>query len=91
MGCDQTRHPQAYAFQETGEAMSDELPDQLSRIDALEMRIAHQDQTIAELNDVITAQWRKIDALDRQIVKLRDEYQNMVAPRELPEPPPPHY
>ena len=33
------------------------------RFDALEMRIAHQDQMIAELNEVITAQWRKIDAL----------------------------
>ncbi len=71
--------------------MSDEFSDQSSRIDTLEVRIAHQDHTIAELNEVITAQWRKIDALERQVAKLHDEYQNMVAPRELPEPPPPHY
>ena len=70
--------------------MSD-LSDQSSRIDALEVRVAHQDQTIAELNDVITAQWRKIDALERQVARMQDEYQNMIAPRDLPEPPPPHY
>ncbi len=66
----------ARAFQGTSGAMSDEF----SRIDTLEMRIAHQDEIIAELNEVITAQWRKIDALERQVVKLHDEYQNMVAP-----------
>ena len=70
--------------------MSD-LSDQSSRIDALEVRSAHQDQTIAELNDVITAQWRKIDALERQVSRMQDEYQNMTVPRDLPEPPPPHY
>lgn len=73
------------------QAMSDDISDHSSRIDMLEVRIAHQDHTIAELNEVITAQWRKIDALERQIAKLRDEYQNMAAPREGPEPPPPHY
>jgi len=67
------------------------MNDNASRIDNLEMRIAHQDEMIAELNEVITAQWRKIDALERQLAKLIDEYQNIVAPRELPEPPPPHY
>ncbi len=71
--------------------MNDSHSDHSSRIDALEVRIAHQDQTIVELNEVITAQWRKIDALERQVAKLHDEYQNMVVPRELPEPPPPHY
>jgi len=71
--------------------MSDDVSDQSSRIDDLEVRITHQDRMIGELNDVITAQWRKIDILERQIAKLREEYQNMSAPRDLPEPPPPHY
>lgn len=71
--------------------MSDHLSNQTARIDALEVQVAHQDRTIAELNEVITAQWRKIDALERQIGKMLDEYQNMIAPREMPEPPPPHY
>ncbi len=61
------------------------------RLDALEMRVAHQDQMIAELNEVITGQWRKIDALERHIGNLREEFQNLALPRTTPEPPPPHY
>jgi len=71
--------------------MSDEGDDQAARLEALEVRIAHQDRMLADLNDVITAQWRKIDALERQLAKMIEEYQNMTPPREAPEPPPPHY
>ena len=61
-----------------------------TRIDDLEVRIAHQDSVIADLNDVITSQWRKISALERQIALLREEFQNGTASREALEPPP-HY
>lgn len=63
----------------------------ISRIDALEMLIAHQERSLAELNEVVTAQWRKIDALDRLILQLREELQNISPARDAPEPPPPHY
>ncbi len=66
--------------------------DETARIDALEMRFADQDRTLSDLNDVITAQWRKIDALEREIARLKDEFQNMAMKLpEAPEPPPPHY
>jgi SlyX protein len=65
--------------------------DPSARIDALETRIAHQDQVIADLNEVITAQWRKIDLLERLLAHVRDEVQSMAQPRGAPEPPPPHY
>ncbi len=71
--------------------MSDGLPDFSSRLDALETLVAHQDRMIAELNDVVTTQWRKIDALERQVAQLRDEFQNIGPVRDAPEPPPPHY
>ncbi len=71
--------------------MSNSPADASSRLDALEMRIAHQDQMIAELNEVITAQWRKIDILERHIGNLREEFQNLAVLRTAPEPPPPHY
>jgi SlyX protein len=70
--------------------MSDGHSD-LSRLDALETLVAHQDKTIAELNDAITAQWRKIDTLERQVARLLAEIQNVGAQRDTPEPPPPHY
>lgn len=62
----------------------------VSRLDALEMLVAHQDKTIAELNVAVTAQWRKIDALERLVAKLHMEIQSIGAPRDTSEPPP-HY
>ena len=62
------------------------------RLDALEMRIAYQDQTIEELNATITAQWKVIDALSRKLNLLEEQARatsNIADPRT--EPPPPHY
>jgi len=64
------------------------------RIDALEMRIAHQDATIEELNAAVTEQWTVIDRLKREIMALKDrastaETGSTRAPGD--EPPPPHW
>lgn len=68
------------------------MNDPTARIDALEVRIAHQDATIEDLNATITAQWRTIDALAREVAALSHRMQDL-GPREpgAPEPPPPHY
>jgi len=42
------------------------------RIDALEMRLTYQDETIETLNQTITAQWKQIDALTRQLAELKE-------------------
>jgi SlyX protein len=44
-----------------------EVEKLVARIDALETRIAYQDDTIEKLNSVVTAQWAQIDALTRQL------------------------
>jgi uncharacterized coiled-coil protein SlyX len=62
------------------------------RIDALEMRLTHQDETIETLNQTITAQWQQIDALTRQVAELKQRLQD--AESNLPGPVnerPPHY
>lgn len=62
------------------------------RIDALEIRLTFQDETIETLNQTITAQWQKIDALTRQIEALSERLQQ--AEDNAPGPanePPPHY
>ena len=67
-----------------------EQPDQEfgERIDRLEMRLTFQDDTI----QTITAQWREIDALKRQIAllveRLEDAQTNAEGPRNER---PPHY
>ncbi len=62
------------------------------RIDALESRLAYQDQTIEQLNETITAQWKQIDALTRQLSALTERLQE--AETNAPAPAnerPPHY
>jgi SlyX protein len=63
------------------------------RIDTLEVRLSYQDEVIEALNKTVTAQWKQIDSLGRQLASLGDrlsetESSARVAARE---PPPPHY
>ncbi|QCI66698.1 SlyX family protein [Phreatobacter stygius] len=63
-----------------------------SRVDTLEMRIAYQDDTIEDLNRTITAQWKEIDRLTREIANLADRVREAGSGASgAPEPPPPHY
>jgi SlyX protein len=63
-----------------------------SRIDALETRLTFQDDTIEALNSTITAQWKQIDALTRQVALLGERLQEAEnnAPAAANEAPP-HY
>jgi SlyX protein len=72
------------------------MPDDAAlaaRLDALEIRVAYQDQTIEELNAALTRQWQEIDRLRRELTRL--EAEPRAAPAGAldgaPEPPPPHY
>ena len=63
-----------------------------ARIDTLEERLTHQVETIESLNETITAQWKQIDVLTRQIAQLRERLQEAEA--NAPGPAnerPPHY
>lgn len=62
-----------------------------SRIDELEMRVAHQDKTIGELNDVITAQWKKLEVMQRQLQRLGDELEALDQVEAPANQKPPHY
>ena len=68
-------------------------PNALSeRIDALETRLTYQDDAIETLNQTITAQWKQIDALTRQVAELKERLQDAEsnAPGSINERPP-HY
>jgi SlyX protein len=65
----------------------------VARIEALEIRIAYQDETIETLNKTITEQWRKIDTLGREVITLRerlDDAETKAGTGPASEPPP-HY
>jgi SlyX protein len=58
----------------------------------LEARLTFQDVTIETLNETITTQWAKIDALTRKVAALSERLQEAEAhaPGAANEPPP-HY
>jgi SlyX protein len=63
-----------------------------NRIDVLETRLTFQEVTIETLNNTITAQWHKIDALTRQVANLNERLQEAETHgREVRNEPPPHY
>jgi SlyX protein len=64
-----------------------------ARLEALEVRVAYQDQTIEDLNTVVAAQWKEIERLARELERVADRLQRAeeAAGSDEPEPPPPHY
>jgi SlyX protein len=66
----------------------------IQRLEELEVRVAFQDKTIQELNDVVTRQQRELDRLTQQLEALKQQVRaaapSLVVSREE-ETPPPHY
>ncbi|MDI4235958.1 SlyX family protein [Bradyrhizobium sp. 31Argb] len=74
------------------DAKTTDMKTLAERIDALETRIAYQDDTIETLNETITAQWKQIDALTRQVAELREQLQEAESNTAAPiNERPPHY
>ena len=68
---------------------SDKLAE---RIDRLESRLTYQDEIIEQLNQTITAQWKQIDTLTRQVAALTERLQEAEANAPAPtNERPPHY
>ena len=74
-----------------GSDMADDLHELIARLEAIEVRAAHQELAIADLNEIVTQQWNRIAALDRQLMTTREELQNMSTEPHPGNQPPPHY
>jgi SlyX protein len=63
------------------------------RIIELETRLSYQDHTIEQLNEVVTAQQRQIDRLEKGMQNLRTQFADDGPGIRRPdeETPPPHY
>ena len=62
------------------------------RIDVLETRLTFQDTTIETLNTTVTAQWKEIDWLKRQLARLKERLAEAEANAPTPgSERPPHY
>ncbi|KFL29192.1 hypothetical protein JP75_22715 [Devosia riboflavina] len=66
--------------------------DQNERLERLESRVAFQDQTIEDLNAVITEQWTVIEQLRRKLEVMEEQVRSgsFIADPSS-EKPPPHY
>ena len=70
----------------------DDLAALNGRVVALEIERAHQERAIEDLNEAVTAQWKLIDQLKRELERLADQVREAaVAGQGEAEPPPPHY
>jgi SlyX protein len=63
---------------------------QEARITELELRLTHQDKALADLNDMVTAQWKKLEAMERHLRRMDEELQALDA-TDVPVTKPPHY
>jgi len=63
------------------------------RVMELEIKNAHQEDTIERLNQIIIEHQTSIDNMIRHLQQLRDKVSNLQESntKEAPEPPPPHY
>jgi len=65
-----------------------------SRLDNVESRLAYQERMIEDLNQTLTAQWKDIERLRRDIARLSERLASAEAPSWTDpgeEPPPPHW
>jgi len=62
------------------------------RIEALETHLAHQDQTVEDLNTVILTQREEVELLTRRVNKMLSRLEELEAATPAPEvTKPPHY
>ena len=63
-----------------------------TRLEALETKVAFQEDTIQQLNDALVGQQDRIDRLEAMVFMLAEQLRAGEEPdAELVEPPPPHY
>lgn len=53
--------------------------DLFARLEELESAVAHQDLAIADLNRMVTGQWRLIETLQRRLEQLSEALDEAVA------------
>jgi SlyX protein len=44
-----------------------------ARLTELELKVAHQDKTLEELSDMVANQWKVIDLLKREVLRLNEQ------------------
>ncbi len=61
------------------------------RITELEIKLAHQEKMLDELNEVVTGQWKDIDILKKKFVLMHEMIQQLETKNSEADEPPPHF
>ncbi len=61
------------------------------RFVTLETKLAYQEKTIIDLNDVVVAQSRQVDKLERRVAALEQQIALLLGQEETTQEKPPHY
>ena len=61
------------------------------RFVTLETKVAYQDKTILDLNEVVVAQSRRIENYERRLRALEEQLKSLLSAAESSGEPPPHY
>jgi SlyX protein len=68
------------------------MTDEDARLDAIETKLAFQEDTLQQLHEALVAQQARIDQLEAMLELLIEQQRSGDADAAaLPEPPPPHY
>lgn len=70
------------------------LEQQNNRLETLELKIMHLENTVHELHEVLLRQYQDIDMLQRQLTRLSSRIDNTGTDAPIPSPAdelPPHY
>jgi SlyX protein len=61
------------------------------RFVTLETKLAYQEKTIADLNEVVVDQSRAFDKLTRRLTRLEQQIEQLLGQHDTPAEKPPHY
>jgi len=65
--------------------------DDERRFVTIETKLAYQEKTIFDLNEVVIAQGRSIESLERRLAAIEEQLRSRQGPSEVAREKPPHY
>ena len=63
----------------------------IEKLESIEVIIAHQDKIMSEMNEVILAQWKRIDTVEKKLMQLHEDINLINGGQDLTDQRPPHY
>jgi uncharacterized coiled-coil protein SlyX len=63
----------------------------IEKLESIEVIIAHHDKIMSEMNEVILAQWKRIDTVEKKLMQLHEDINLINGGQDLTDQRPPHY